>query len=128
MSRATWQKLQLNPDKRIKLINPPDDYWRLVEWSLDEYPEMHETDLDFIHIFCNDFKTFSAELVLARELIKPNGGIWVSWYKKSSGRDSEITGEIVRNFSASIDLVDNKICSIDEDWTACRVVIPLTSR
>lgn len=128
MSKAVWQKLRLTPGKKIILINPPTDYYQLIEWPLEDRPETVEVEADFIHLFTNSVMELGSMLNYAKNRIKSNGVIWISHYKKSSSHKSEIDSAIVRDMAADAGLVDNKICAIDNDWTACRAVIPLKDR
>jgi hypothetical protein len=52
----------------------------------------------------------------------PAGGLWVSWPKKASGVETDMTDHAVRGLAQPIGLVDNKVCAIDENWTALRLV------
>lgn len=128
MSRAVWQKLQLNPDKEILLLNAPDDYFNIIEWPFDQKPKEVSEKVDFVHLFTNSLMELSSLLQQAHKRIKQNGVIWISHYKKASKLDSELDSNLVREYALSTGLVDNKICSINEQWTACRVVIRLVDR
>lgn len=128
MSRAVWQKLQIDPDKKIILLNVPENYFTLIEWPFDEQPQQVTENADFVHLFTNSFVELSALLKEAHARIKQNGTIWISHYKKASKKESELDSNLIREFALSSGLVDNKICSINEDWTACRVVIPVKDR
>ena len=55
-------------------------------------------------------------------LIFPAGGLWVAWPKKSSGVATDLTDHAARNLALALGLVDNKVCAIDETWTALRLV------
>jgi hypothetical protein len=61
-------------------------------------------------------------------LIFPSGGLWIAWPKKSSGVLTDLTDHAVREIALPLGLVDNKVCAIDETWTAMRVVWRLTRR
>jgi hypothetical protein len=52
----------------------------------------------------------------------PAGGLWIAWPKKSSGVPTDIDDHVVRALSIPLGLVDNKVCAIDETWTALRLV------
>jgi hypothetical protein len=56
------------------------------------------------------------------ERIATAGGLWVSWPKKSSRIDSDLSFELVQDVGLSGGLVDNKSCTIDQDWQALRFV------
>jgi hypothetical protein len=64
---------------------------------------------------------------LARTLTDA-GGLWVAWPKKASKIDSDLTFERVQAVGLGAGLVDNKSCSIDDDWQALRFVFPLKDR
>jgi hypothetical protein len=52
----------------------------------------------------------------------------VAWPKKASKIDSDLTFERVQAVGLGAGLVDNKSCSIDDDWQALRFVFPLKDR
>ncbi len=52
----------------------------------------------------------------------PSGGLWIAWPKRSSGIETDITDHSVRGLSIPRGLVDNKVCAIDDAWSALRVV------
>jgi hypothetical protein len=51
-----------------------------------------------------------------------SGGLWVAWPKKASRIHSDLSFEEVQSIGLEAGLVDNKSCSIDEDWQALRFV------
>lgn len=48
------------------------------------------------------------------------GGIWIAWKKKNKAAESDLSQVIVRKAGLSHGLVDYKICSIDEIWSALK--------
>ena len=58
----------------------------------------------------------------------PSGGIWIAWPKQSSGIHTDMSDHVVRQLSFPHGLVDNRICAIDDTWTARRVVWRLENR
>jgi hypothetical protein len=55
-------------------------------------------------------------------MIFPSGGLWVAWPKKASGRKTDLTDGVVRQAVLERGLVDNKVCAVDETWSALRFV------
>lgn len=55
--------------------------------------------------------------------LSPWGGLWIAWPKKSSGMTTDLSFEEVQSIGLEAGLVDNKSCSIDDDWQALRFVI-----
>jgi hypothetical protein len=58
---------------------------------------------------------------LAR-MIYPDGGLWIAWPKRASGLATTVNENVVREIALPLGLVDNKVCAIDETWSALRVV------
>jgi hypothetical protein len=62
------------------------------------------------------------------DAIAPDGMIWVSWPKKSSGVPTDLTDAVVRDTTLPLGLVDIKVCAIDEIWSGLKFVIPRDQR
>jgi hypothetical protein len=56
------------------------------------------------------------------ERIDPAGAVWVAWPKKTSGVRSDLSEDRVRALALHEGLVDNKVCAVDEIWSALRCV------
>jgi len=56
------------------------------------------------------------------------GGLWIAWPKKASGVATDLGEAAVRAAGLDLGLVDNKICAIDETWSALRFVRRLKDR
>jgi hypothetical protein len=54
--------------------------------------------------------------------------LWVGWPKRSSGVETDMTEDVVREVALPLGLVDNKVCAIDETWSGLRLVIRVTER
>jgi hypothetical protein len=61
-------------------------------------------------------------------MIRPDGGLWVAWPKRSSGVTTDVTDDVVRSMALPRGLVDNKVCAIDPTWTALRLVWRIENR
>ena len=53
---------------------------------------------------------------------------WVSWYKKAAGIPTDITEHIIRNFALANNLVDVKVCAVNEIWSGLKLVVPRSKR
>ena len=84
--------------------------------------------LDMVHVFSTDAATLRKKLPACREAIAPDGMVWVSWPKKSSGVATDVTENVVRDTALSLGLVDIKVCAIDETWSGLKLVIPVAQR
>ena len=54
--------------------------------------------------------------------LQPAGGLWIAWPKRSSGVATDLTENVIREFGLSAGMVDNKVCAIDDTWSALRFV------
>ncbi len=123
------KKLGIKEGFRIEVVNAPDNYFKGLIDLPDNVSIIHgEKDLDFVHIFSNQFEELERLLIHYKKKIVSNGIIWVSWYKKASKLPTEITEDVVRGTALSIGMVDVKVCAVDESWSGLKVVIRVENR
>ena len=124
------KKLGIKKDFLIRLVNEPEEYFEL----LGEIPEglvfvsSYMAPLDLAHVFTNSRTELMEELGVNRDLIKPDGAIWVSWYKKAAKLPTEITEDLIREAALPLGLVDVKVCAVDEKWSGLKLVIRKENR
>jgi hypothetical protein len=82
----------------------------------------------FIHLFSRDAASLGKKLSAFRKQIVPDGVIWVSWPKKSSGVGSDITEDTIRFVALPLGLVDIKVCAVDETWSGLKLMIRKSQR
>ena len=75
------------------------------------------------HIFVTERAEMERQLAALRELIAPNGFIWVSWPKKAARQETDITEDVIREVALPTGLVDTKVCAVDEVWSGLKLVI-----
>jgi hypothetical protein len=63
-----------------------------------------------------------------KRAIAYDGRLWFAWPKRSSGVDTDITEDVVREVALANGLVDNKVCAIDETWSGLQLVYRLADR
>jgi hypothetical protein len=49
--------------------------------------------------------------------------LWVCWPKKASKVPTDMTEHVVRDVCLPLQLVDNKVCAVDDVWSGLRVVV-----
>jgi hypothetical protein len=125
-----YKKLGLKNQFRVCLIHPPKNYPDLIGEIIKELVLLNRevSGVDFIHLFTNSLSELETLLPKLKPQIKKNGMIWVSWYKKTAGKKTELTEYIVRAAALALGLVDIKVCAVDADWTGLKLVIPLKDR
>jgi len=85
-------------------------------------------EIDLVHLFTKNRSELLELLTRYKRKIKQNGAIWVSWPKKASGIQSEITEDTVREVALPLGLVDIKVCAVDETWSGLKLVIRKENR
>ncbi len=83
---------------------------------------------DYAHFFTSSATQLTTTLPKLKKELAPNGMIWVSWPKKSSGVPSSVTEDTVRKLALKIGLVDVKVCAVDDIWSGLKLVIPVKDR
>ena len=79
--------------------------------------------IDAAHVFVTEKSALEAHLIALRQQIAPDGQIWVSWPKKASKVQTDITEDTIRDICLPMGLVDTKVCAIDETWSGLKLVI-----
>jgi hypothetical protein len=49
-----------------------------------------------------------------------DGGLWIAWPKKTSALASDLSQPVVREIGLATELVDYKVCAIDETWSGLK--------
>ena len=128
--KALGEKLGIKSWTRVKPRNAPGNYKQLL--GLVQTDAVVSTRLrppvDLVHIFSIALAHVSAELRRAIEEIDQDGAIWVSWPKKSSGVDTDLTEDVIREVALPMGLVDVKVCAVDEVWSGLKLVIRKSNR
>ncbi len=60
--------------------------------------------------------------------IRQDGGLWIAWPKRASGVPTDLNENVIRELGLATGMVDNKVCAIDETWSALRFVVRLKDR
>ena len=52
----------------------------------------------------------------------PDGSVWVAWPKRSSGIDTDLDENRLRDVGLPLGVVDNKVCAVNDLWSGLRFV------
>jgi uncharacterized protein YvpB len=123
------KKLGIKEGFTIALYNQPDYYFQLfIDFPEDVNIVNNQPKADFIHYFVKEAKQLSKDISKLKRQIEQNGMIWISWPKKSSKVETDITEDVIRNLALKNGLVDIKVCAVDEIWSGLKLVIPVKDR
>jgi hypothetical protein len=84
--------------------------------------------LDVVVFFTRRRSELERRFTALKRALDPAGGLWIAWPKRSSGVETDLTEDVVREIALAEGLVDNKVCAIDETWSGLRLVYRLSDR
>ncbi|MEQ8472956.1 MAG: DUF3052 domain-containing protein [Marinoscillum sp.] len=125
------KKLGIKTGYKIKTYGAPDHYFDLFQDWPDNVEMVKKPDLeslDFIHVFTIDSHALETLVPQAKPALKKNGSFWVSWPKGSSGFQTDINRESIRDFVLKIGLVDVKVAAVDENWSGLKFMYRTVDR
>lgn len=77
--------------------------------------------LDLAVLFVTSAAALRKRLGSTGRAVFPAGMLWIAWPKRSSGVDTDVTEDTVREVALPTGLVDTKVCAIDETWSGLRL-------
>jgi len=116
--KALPDKLGIKEGMRLGLIDPPQG----VGGILGRTPPGvvlqpgHEGEHDLLIWFIRSAQDLNKGIAKTAMLLG-DIPLWIAWPKKASGRQSDLTQQVVRDAGLGHGLVDYKICSIDATWS-----------
>lgn len=123
-------KLGLKAGFKVAFINPPRDYLA----SLGKLPKDvsvagdSECLVDFIHCFSRRRRDVEGQFAGLKPRLAPNGMLWFSWPKGSSGIETDLNENVLREIGLRNGLVDVKVCAVDDVWSGLKFVFRLKDR
>jgi hypothetical protein len=118
------RKLGIKRGARLGLMGAPAGF----DITLGELPQgvavfnRARGPLDVIVAFFESRSALARRLPALRDALDPAGELWIAWPKRSSGVETDLGDGAVRELGLAAELVDNKVCAIDEVWSALRFV------
>lgn len=120
------KKLGIKPGSIVLTIAAPRDYrdWLApLPESVSFVSKPKKAHCDIVHVFVASLADLTRALPLARDAMKPDGAIWISWYKKSAKILTDVTEDEIRRRALATDLVDVKVCAVTEIWSGLKLVV-----
>jgi hypothetical protein len=128
--RSLVDKLGIKPGMRIAILNAPRGYRSLLgklPAGVTVVPAVRGI-LGLIHFFTPNRVVIEKQIPALLRSLAPNGALWVSWPKKTSGVATDVTEDVVREVALPTGLVDVKVAAIDEVWSGLKLVRRLKNR
>jgi hypothetical protein len=127
--KSLSQKLGLQERCALAVVDPPPNYRELLR-PLPEgvrFCQVEEKP-DLIHYFGTNRARLEKVLPILRAQMRDDAALWISWPKQSAGVPTTVTEDVVRRLALPLGLVDNKVCAVDETWSALRLVVRIVHR
>jgi len=123
------KKLGIVGGVRFALLNAPAGFVQ----TLNAPPEAtsarsFSTGCDVVLIFARSAAEMTKRLGVVRRSMKPTASVWLVWPKRTSGIATDLTDEVVRQLGLRSELVDVKVCAINETWSGLKFVVRLADR
>jgi len=124
------KKLGIKPATCVFVLQPPASYF---DWLAPLPKDVKVMDslkgeIDFIHLFVKESKTFKKEFVRCMKHLKKDGMMWISWPKKSAKVPTDLDENVIRDFGLEQGLVDVKVCAVDDIWSGLKFVVRVKDR
>jgi hypothetical protein len=123
-SKPLVDKLGIKPGTRIAIVNAPRGY-RATLGVLPSGVTVSSSvrgTYPFVHFFTRSRALFQSRLGLLLRALERDGVLWVSWPKKSSGVETDVTEDVVREVALPLGLVDVKVAAVDDIWSGLKLV------
>jgi hypothetical protein len=125
------QKLGLRDGQRVLWISLPRElkelrksrnFVEIAEAGWDTFTD-GDPGYDVIHGFTASRAVLEKSARKLMKQIHRDGTIWVSWPKKASKVETDITEDVIRDVVLPIGLVDVKVAAVSEIWSGLKLVI-----
>lgn len=125
------QKLGLRDGQRVLFIALPPELNELrvsrhfAEMAQAGWGTWQDGDpgYDFVHGFATSRQVLDDNALPLMQAIDRNGTIWISWPKKASKVQTDITEDVIREVVLPIGLVDIKVAAVSDIWSGLKLVI-----
>lgn len=123
------KKLGIKEGMTVGILNAPN-FFSFDLGDLPDGVETHRTEspADVYLIFADRIAEAERGFQRAMTMLPSDGAIWIAWPKKSSGVETDIREDTLREVFLPTGMVDNKVCAIDETWSGLRFVVRKENR
>ena len=114
------KKLGIKEGDRVLVKNAP----AAMPEDLAAVPTVRTaSNLDVALLFATSIRQFASGFAVLSTAVKPGGMIWAAWPKRSSGIETDLTENAIRDLALQTPFVDVKVCAIDDIWSGLKLVV-----
>jgi len=124
------KKLGIKEGFRVAFVGAPADF----DNDLGPLPAnvtmiaRPQKSMDFVLLFTRSASALQRDFPKFAKTLKPNGMLWISWPKKTSGVPADLSENDVREIGLNAGLVDVKVCAVTEIWSGLKFVYRVADR
>jgi hypothetical protein len=119
------RKLGVKPDSRVLLDGAPAGFD--IDGA-DVHRRPGRSAYDIVLLFAPAHVRLARRWPVLVERLTVAGRLWVCWPKRTSGQQTDLSENDVRDYGLAHGLVDVKVCAIDETWSGLAFVRRLADR
>ncbi len=118
------KKLGVKEGHSVAVINEPPEFRALLTELPDRVSFQPQLDNspDVVVAFYDRHAELEQQLGELGDAVFPDRIIWLAWPKKTSGVETDLSGDVVRATVLATKLVDVKVCAISDVWSGLKVV------
>ena len=121
MEGTLAKKLLLKAGHRAAILNPPAGYQLGPLPANVTVANTLEEPLDFVQVFVRSGKEVEALIPAVMRVLKPDGLLWVSYPKGSSGVDTDLNRDMLWKMMQKFGLAGIAMVLLDSVWSAMRL-------
>jgi hypothetical protein len=127
--RPLAQKLGIRDEMRLVVLAAPRGYRSLLAPLPPGVVFVSRVAAaDLVHWFVVRQRDLAARIGSMARALDDAAVLWISWPKRTSGRVTDLTGDVLREVVLAHGLVDVKVCAVDDTWSALKFVRRLRER
>jgi len=119
---ALVKKLRIQPGQRVLIMSAPQGYFD----ELGDLPEGVEVagepdgTFDFVQLFVKNLAEVGGLGPAAVEAVKHDGLLWISYPKRSSKVETDLSRDVLRKVIAKMGLRPVALVSVNDVWSSMR--------
>jgi len=123
-NKSIQEKLGITPETRLYIINPPVNFLNSITVRRVNHPDA----LDVLLLFTSSKEELTQAFPTLMSSIDTAGVFWVCWPKNTSEVESSLDDNRIREIGLLNGMVDVKVITIDDAWSALKFVFRLKDR
>jgi hypothetical protein len=119
------KKLGITEGTRLLTQHAPENYAQILQPLPNGmcFEKKLSVNTNIVHLFTTRRDALQKELTVLRKTINKDAIVWVSWPKKASKVETDITEVVIREVALPMGFVDVKVCAVTDVWSGLKLCI-----